>query len=422
MVYLSAAPRYFFFLVRASPVPSAEERKKENIQPKRGMGVGTRTVPPHLHESRILEGRSGTQGNGSGERIATRRGAGQGFTLTPGIFFSSVTINPRACRRTARELRHMPWGATSLDAAADPTAPHSCFASLLPLHWLLLTAIAVAPIAIVILGVASRYLPRSTPEHEASITEASARHVQMVQTLENAQQVEARIRLRVSVCTFALGWVLYVFCDDVFAHMCMLVDPSASLPDQIIAAPAVAPILVLISCRPTDRVAIRCGAIFLVVPNLYRAVVGLNDVLGGELSVARAANWDQCASYRFSVVTTRAVLAICHSLFYVSSMRLSERLALKRLWLGLRCHYVINVLFRLLPKYALAVLFGCSSDGDPPPPVSPCPPSPEHSSSPYFPPAQARTTPCERSRTSTASAFSSPYPSPPGIAARSKTC
>ena len=110
----------------------------------------------------------------------------------------------------------MPWGATSLDAAAD-----SCFASLLPLHWLLLTAIAVAPIAVVILGVASRYLPRSTPEHEASITEASARHVQMVQTLENAQQVEARIRLRVSVCTFALGWVLYVFCEDVFAHMHM---------------------------------------------------------------------------------------------------------------------------------------------------------------------------------------------------------
>ena len=315
-------------------------------------------------------------------------------------------------------------GATSLDAAAAPTAPtapHSCFASLLPLHWLLLTAIAVAPIAIVILGVASRYLPRSAPEHEASITEASARHVQMVQTLENAQQAEARIWLRVSVCTFALGWVLYVFCEDIFAHMCTLVDPSAILPDLIIATPA-APILVLISCRPTDRVAIRCGGIVLVVYNLYGAVMGLHDVLGGELSVARAANWDQCASYRFSVVTTRAVLCIYHSLFYVSSMRLSERLALKRLWLGLRCYYVINALFRLLPKYALAVLFGCSSDGDPHPPDSPCPPSPEHSSSPYFPPAQARTTPCERSRTSTASVFFSPYPSPPGIAARFKTC
>ena len=34
--------------------------------------------------SRVLEGRSGKQGNGSGERIATRRGAGQGSPTRQG--------------------------------------------------------------------------------------------------------------------------------------------------------------------------------------------------------------------------------------------------------------------------------------------------------------------------------------------------
>ncbi|EOD10648.1 hypothetical protein EMIHUDRAFT_465198 [Emiliania huxleyi CCMP1516] len=252
-----------------------------------------------------------------------------------------------------------------MPAAIELTpSPRSCFATLSPWHWLLLTAIALTPTlaAVIALGTAHR-LHRSAAERESRASEASARRAQLVKTLDDAQIAEARIRLRVSVPTFALGWALFVFCEDIFSHMCSLVGPSASVPAPMLIPAAAAPILVLLSCRPTDRVAIRCACLFLVARELYEASSSLHYVLSEELVAARAAGWDECSSYHFSVPATKAVLALYHGLFYASSLRLSARPALQRLWLGLRCYFVINALLRLLPKYALAVHFGCSSDG-----------------------------------------------------------
>ena len=62
-----------------------EERKKTD---KPNEGWEEDRVPTCT--SRILEGRSGTQGNGSGERIATRRGAGQGSPTRQGPRDSSL--------------------------------------------------------------------------------------------------------------------------------------------------------------------------------------------------------------------------------------------------------------------------------------------------------------------------------------------
>ena len=54
----------------ATAVSTGAAAVNSNIVPKRGMGRGQ---GPHLHEQDFLEGQSGTRGNGSGERIATRR-------------------------------------------------------------------------------------------------------------------------------------------------------------------------------------------------------------------------------------------------------------------------------------------------------------------------------------------------------------
>ena len=61
----------------------AREQKERKKTDKPDEGWGEDRVPNRT--SRILEGRSGTQGNGGGERIATRRGAGwAGFTPAVG--------------------------------------------------------------------------------------------------------------------------------------------------------------------------------------------------------------------------------------------------------------------------------------------------------------------------------------------------
>ena len=52
--------------------------------------------------SRILEGRSGTQGNGSGERIATRRGGWAGVTHTTGSQGFPSRINRTKLHPAAR--------------------------------------------------------------------------------------------------------------------------------------------------------------------------------------------------------------------------------------------------------------------------------------------------------------------------------
>ena len=59
-----------------------DNRELQVLQDKPNEGWEKDRVPTCT--SRILEGRSGTQGNGSGERIATRRGAGQGSPTRQG--------------------------------------------------------------------------------------------------------------------------------------------------------------------------------------------------------------------------------------------------------------------------------------------------------------------------------------------------
>ena len=61
-------------------ISRGETERKKTDQPNEGWGEDK--VPTCT--SRVLEGRSGTQGNRSGERIATRRGAGQGSPVISG--------------------------------------------------------------------------------------------------------------------------------------------------------------------------------------------------------------------------------------------------------------------------------------------------------------------------------------------------
>jgi len=67
-----------------TPVPCRVKERKKTDKPNEGWEED-RVVPTCT--SRILEGRSGTPGNGSGERIATRRGARQGSLCNASKFF-----------------------------------------------------------------------------------------------------------------------------------------------------------------------------------------------------------------------------------------------------------------------------------------------------------------------------------------------
>ena len=237
-------------------------------------------------------------------------------------------------------------------ATPEVGAPN-CADHLLLWHWLLLITIALAPIAAALIVIYAHRLRRSA---DSNTSDDSEQLVALVRILDEAQVADTKVRLRVSVFTFATGWIILVFCDQVYPHVCALVAPSTTGYKDTEYAAAPAYFLIILSCRPTDRLGIRCACLLGTVRMLLACFQAY--LISAEIINVQAADWDKCSSYTLSVTSTRAVLNLCYSLFLASSLLLPARQALQRLWLVFRILFLIGML-----KFALGWFLGCLSDG-----------------------------------------------------------